>query len=732
MTAAPRRPTALERRLDQVAARVRSLRAMSGLGRLVAIVSVALIALYAVDRMLDLPVAVRGALLLAVLVFVARDAWRHLLRPLVHGLDREDAARLVERADRRHEGRLITALQLEGGAPGSLEQAVVDQAVAACESADLREVLDAKPSLREFGRGAGLAAVLVVLVLAVQPHVGVFARRWALQDVAWPRQTHLALQLAERGASHRVLDDGTVVVADGGVVDVEVAYDGRDPERVDIVVDGGPEGRRVAMTSQARDVYRGNVTIRRGDELLYVRGGDDDGDDDPARRTLRVVDPPRVVDPRFTLAPPSYLDETTRTVGVDGLVVPEGTEITIAGTTAGDPTSAELWFAGRGEKIDLTVDDAADPPSVRGTFTADESESLIVKVTGEYGLSASDPSQYPLLVRRDREPTLRAFSPARSDVKVTARAVVPFGAIAEDDHGVASVTYEDADGRVVEMTPHTARPTEYRHVLDLAATPDAVPGGYRIEARDRRDLPGGRGPQVTAVDGRRVTVVDDAEVQRLLADRQLRLKESFTGVRERQVRAIEATDALIAEPPGADDPDLVAAVVAQNQVTTRAERETRELCAILDETIHNRLDPGPGADVVLQRRLAVWRDQPADVRFDPAAWRRLAADHEAGDFGQLDVVGRLLAMADVALAVTADLSPAAHEALADARRDPSVAALKTARDAQYAVDEALVTLLDRMDEWEDYQEVLSLVQALIGDQKSLRERSQEALGRRSN
>ncbi len=732
MTVAPCTPSSLERRLDQVVARIRGLRVLSGAGRVAAVAVVTLVALYASDRTLDLPRVVRALLLLVAVAVLARETWRHLLRPLLRGPDREDAARLVETANTSYEGRLITALEIGDGEPGSLERQVVDEAAAACEATDLREVLDPAPSLRELGRGAGLAALLAVLVFFVEPHVGVFAQRWALQDVAWPRQTHLTLDLAARGASHVVLDDGTVVAASGGALDVELTYKGTDPGRVELVIDGGPAGRRVAMTSQARETYRGYVTVQPGDTILFARGGDDDGDDPAARRELRVIDPPQLIDPAFTLTPPSYLGEPATTVGVDGLVVSEGTLITMQGTSLGDPTTAELRLASRGEKVDLEVDTSVTPAVISGSFLADESESLFVNVAGEYGLTAPDPSQYPLLVRRDRAPTLRSFSPVRSDVKVTARAVVPFGAVAEDDHGVDGVTLEDESGRVVELVADAARPNEFRWVLDLVEAPDTVPGNYRVEARDRRDLPGNRGPQITAVDGRRVHVVEDAEVQRLLADRQLRLKEAFSGVRERQQRALEATDSLIADPPGEDDPDLVAAVVAQNQVTTRAERETRELCAILDETISNRLDPGTGAEAVLQRRLEAWRNQAADVRFDPEAWQQLAADYEAGEFGRLDTLGRLLDMADVALSIVQGLSPAAHDALSEARRAPSVEALREARKAQLVVDDALVTLLDRMDEWEDYQEVLSLVQALIGDQAALRKRSQEALGRRSN
>src|SRR5262249_44252349 len=151
-------------------------------------------------------------------------------------------------------------------------------------------------------------------------------------------------------------------------------------------------------------------------------------------------------------------------------------------------------------------------------------------------------------------------------------------------------------------------------------------------------------------DGRRIDVVDESEVQRLLADRQLRLKEAFKAIRERQASAQEAVGVLAAAPPPADDPELVAAVGAQNQVTSRLTRELPELCGVTEDTIRTRLDPGPGAAAVLERRLADWRGAPVDESFSPAAWRALSADYTAGKFGRLDLVGRLLDMAGVAIA----------------------------------------------------------------------------------
>jgi hypothetical protein len=281
--------------------------------------------------------------------------------------------------------------------------------------------------------------------------------------------------------------------------------------------------------------------------------------------------------------------------------------------------------------------------------------------------------------------------------------------------------------RRVALTQDAVRPGHHRLLLDLQQQPLTDTLDYRLVARDTRELPGGRGPQSAQADGRRVDVAEASEVQRLLADRQLRLKEAFRGIRDRQASGLEAVGVLAADPPRADDPELVAAVVAQQQVTTRLTREVRELCAILDETIWNRLDAGPGAVGVLERRMEEWRSAPVDVGFLPAPWRALAADYAAGRFGRLDVVGRLLDMAALGLELEQDRSPLAQQLLAEARAAPDAAGLQRARAAQAEVVAGLDQLLGRMDEWEDFQEVLRLVQSLIDDQRTLRTRTQSAL-----
>ena len=93
----------------------------------------------------------------------------------------------------------------------------------------------------------------------------------------------------------------------------------------------------------------------------------------------------------------------------------------------------------------------------------------------------------------------------------------------------------------------------------------------------------------------------------------------------------------------------------------------------------------------------------------------------------LDQVGRLLDMLAVALELSHELSPRAHELLGRLRAEPTPALLAQATAAQAEVELALDKLLGRMDEWEDFQEVLSLVKTLIEDQQRLRERTESAL-----
>ena len=718
-----RGPAAVRQRLDQVISRIRLLHVCAGVARLLTLIVLALVAAYALDRLLDLPRMVRAVALLVMVALFSRELVRKLLRPLIGGPDRLDAARLVER-ELSFEGRLISSLQLPEGAPGSLEHQLASETSEACERVDLRVVLTPRPSLLEVARSLGAVVALALLLALVRPHSEVFFQRWALADVSWPRATRLTLVLAEEGPVHVRDTDGSLVVARAGTLSLQASWDGKRPERVELVVEGQRGERSSALSLGASGLFQGHFTVEPGDTSLWVRGGDDGGDEN--RLSLRVIDPPRLDDPDFLLTPPAYIGGEAQRVGSADLVMAEGTHVQLLGRPRGAAESATLWMQAEGESLALDVTEDDEGLLVSGEFVARQSDTLTVRLTGDHGLATPEPGRIALLVHEDRPPTLRVYSPARSDVKVTAQAVVPVSVMADDDHGVAGVVLEiDPDGRL-DFSVDPDHPAQYRLVLDMAQLGLTDTVSYAMEALDHRSL-GDRGPQGVRVDGRRIDVVNDSDLKRLLADRQLRLKEDFAQIRDRQIRAQEVVDDLLTDLPQPGDSDLVTAAVAQNQVTVRLVREARELCAILDEVILNRLDGGPGAESLLDRRLADWRGQPVDEPFSATVWATLASDYGAGRFGHLDVAGRLLDMAAIALRLSEQSSPSAHELLAAAAQEPTPEQLRTARAAQQTVISDLVSLLDRMNEWEDYQEVLTLVKALIDDQRALRERSQEAL-----
>ena len=724
LEAAGKAPEAVLRRLEQVVRRIRVLYLVAGCARVLSLALAMLVALYLADRFLQLPVVVRGLLVAVAAVALTLQAWRRIVRPLVIGVSRLEAARMVEEKLPRFDGRLVSALQLGDGASGSFEHQISQEASRVCEDQDLRHVLTAKPALLELLRATGGLVIVVSLVVLARPYLDVFFSRLALSDMPWPRDTVLDLSFPERSPVHVLLPNGSVVASRGGVLNVSSEWKGVRPDRVDLMVDGAKGMRYGAMALGASGQFHGHLTVELGDSALGVRGGDDDGAEN--RTPLRVIEPPRLDEPEFALEYPDYLGMDPETVAAEGLSVPEGTRITLSGRPVGEAFTAELQFLARAEPIALDVIDEEGGQKIEGSFDALESDTLSVLLSGEYGLATPDPSHHALVVREDRAPALRVYAPPRSDIKVTANSIVPFAVVAEDDHGVGSVFLDPDGGSPRPFERDAMSPKQYRYLLDVKELGLTGTFSYALEAVDGRQL-AGKGPQIARVEGRRIDIVSESEVQRLLADRQLRLKESLHALRERQQRASESMSDLLVEEPEDLDGELVAVAVAQNQVTTRLARETRELCAILEETITNRLDPGPGAEGVLERFLQVWRGRAVDEAFAATPWRALAADYAAGRYGRLDLVGRLLEMAGMALELSEDLSPDAHKALTAARQSPGLSAFQAAQAAQIRVEDMLDRLLDRMDEWEDYQEVLSLVKTLIQDQQSLRARTETAL-----
>ena len=179
--------------------------------------------------------------------------------------------------------------------------------------------------------------------------------------------------------------------------------------------------------------------------------------------------------------------------------------------------------------------------------------------------------------------------------------------------------------------------------------------------------------------------------------------------------------------------ELSALEVDQTRIVRRAEQVAQDFANILDEYILNRMDPSPTAERVLLFRLQQIARDRSIKRFEASFYQELVAAHDDGQFGQLDMLSNLIKMLDLSLQASFEHAPAALEALQEARvtndqsRRPQL--LEATIVHQNEVLNLYALLLEKMEEWEDFQEILDLWRGLVEDQADINRRYRE-LGER--
>jgi hypothetical protein len=177
---------------------------------------------------------------------------------------------------------------------------------------------------------------------------------------------------------------------------------------------------------------------------FWVTGGDDSTDNDH-RHTVVVIDPPSVMNAKFHVEYPGYVNmppaEFKGTQG--GLAVRVGSKITVTAVTNKDIQSAYMTYNAKGagsmeqvQKGELRV--------WMGTFSVGTENkaavgSLLIHLRDTEGYENNRPQQYLVQVQPDLPPTV--------DVKVrgvgsrvSRRAIIPLLISAKDDTGIAKVT----------------------------------------------------------------------------------------------------------------------------------------------------------------------------------------------------------------------------------------------------------------------------------------------------
>jgi len=706
-------PRAIADRLGALRGRLRTKALVSGAAMSVLAVGVFIHGTFLLDRLLDLPSAFRGVLLLLGAGSIAAVVHLKLLRPASTPRSDDDLALLLERAHPALNDSLISAVQLSRGAsPGThevLSDAMVGAVVATAE-ARIASVDDAKV---EVGQGAGRAALLALVVLLVTVFLFTtrerdgaiwFQRMILLSDKPWPRTVEL--------------DDPVyaTVVAKGDDVEVRVRVTRGAPTRIAVTAEFATQGRTdpIPMVDE-RGEWRTTLENVAEPFRFFIEGGD-------YRSQWFKVDVrarPRVELFEAWLGPPSYtrLPDTPKGAPLADLnvKVPGGTLVLWRATSSSKLKAGELLFATPASVTEVQAGSiASDGRTFEGRFRVKDSTAVTVRLVSSEGFETPAAAQYQVRAITDRLPDVRIVKPGRNK-DVAKQALVSLKVEVKDDYqprAAALVTQLVSAKAPKEPRPEVRTPlaglppTEpgalqatLEHVIDLAQMDGGVAEGdritYWVEAVDER---AGEKGDTTSVPpesrGRSekyvLSVISEDDLLRRQQQQLKRVQDDLAAV----VKAEKATAA-----------DMEALSQELSTRTTTDPKDKRRLT-------YAELDHRKAA-----QRLETARAAFTEVKEEMVA-NKVGKDEDMRWVGDLEAGADRL-VKDQAARASADLAKLRQEERPQASKVAEVA--RTQRDLVEGIEE----IVRRLQKWDEANEVRRDGQELLNFQERIFKETQE-------
>lgn len=730
---------------------------------------------FLLDHALRLPTPIRLLHSAATIGACAYAVARFVRYPLRRAFTDIDLAMWIESTYPELHQRLVSALQLHAAPAADLRnqsQAMIGQlweeTAEQTRALRLDELFDNK-ALAKVSLAAGALSAALLVGAALEP---VTARAFLLRhlgaDVAYPRDTTLLVELPESGPDlQRVDQDGLteLVLPAGADLHVSVLARGVVPKEVQLKLQNRRangelgEERSVPMTPRPGDRFRHVFRRVSGSFEFHAEGGDDDRGD----RTVlvRTVRPAQVATLQATVTPPAY-------TGVENLIQPGGaiealigSSVELAVEATAPVREAELVFLESGRRIPLEPvtlqDDGGAATSFRGGFQLEASDRYQVLLVADNGLRNPKPGTYPISALQDYAPVGRWLLPEDDALALLPTGILCLRIDARDDFGLtaADLTIErggeivrtqpllpppDAATPAAPTQPMTrAFPTQLFDVRELLGSSEGNEGLFaQLVLRDNKQPDAG----TAALPRRIIQIVDPQQLAGLIAKQFRRLREEVEqadGIqRDRTERLAElitrqAEGAM--RPSEAETAQILTGVeVGQGRVQSAVQRVTRGMMRAFDLHLWNRLEPSQHAATVvsLYREHAASLTEPLSL--DPTFYRDLSARRRAGTLGAMETtLDPILAMFEMADKLARDDAPevtrllaAAQVARGESDRAPLLA---EARRRQQNIQEVLKQLLLRLEEWNDYQDLVQEVRALRDRQRDLQNRTQEARGK---
>jgi len=774
--------TQLQTKLAGLRAKVKFIQGVSGLTRSI-LVGIGLVtATYLLDRSMHLPLMVRGVLLivsLAVLIWVLR---RTLIKPLHMPLHNLDLAAGVEALNPRLRDRLLSSLDFQQAMKKgellesrTLAQAVVTETLEQIQPVDFTRVARSRRVIPVV-----LLCGLAICFLAgwfslAEDHFRVWLKRCVLlsSTETWPRTTSLRVLMPPTGSPVYVTREDRYTVFNlprGLDFTLNVTADRGDPAEVTLHFDPfpGDADSRAGGTRTLPRVQRCRyaMTFERLTRsfAFHVTGGDDD--DRKPLYLVRVHLAPAVGEIQVRADYPEFTGWTPRTFPRGDVEVPQFTWLTIS-IEATQPLS-EAWFCVGEENEENPVRKklkGLDDTHFEVRFRAENDFDYTFDLTGRNRVRNHNRVRFRVTTLPDRAPTIRNLRPRATFVDITPKGVLPLLALVRDDYSARDCRLLVARGKVRKQVAFTGEDRIgrgddgdiqasrafflFKHVeisdLKVAVTErrkerppiagDILRLTFEVED-NHKDPEGNDRPNTGRSKEIKLEVVRVSDMERRINDRQLRIKEDVRKLITYEQRALaEASDLLaLLEKPGTGEKIASELKEIAEQILTVERRQNRltsdllmiltDLRGNLDAFVFNRLEDSPVVNRALDIFTRETRRKPDDemVRF-----RSLVAAFHEGTLGKSDALDKLIRMTGLALEAAEEASPAAGRALGRARLGTTVATvldpLKTAVQRQKKTLEILLALMEGLEDWEDYQEVIQLNKELIDLQKEIMSRT---------
>ncbi len=743
----------------------------------------AILLFFLLDHSLRLPLPIRLLHTFATAALLVGGLLRFVRYPMTRPLQHLDVAEVIERSFPTLHQRLVSAIQLQplqGAALRGQSRSMVDQLLADTQTAigtlPLHELFDSTRT-RQLGTGAlGIGLLLAAGALLGPQTASAFVLRHLGIDADYPRDTYLVVELPPASAELQREDrDGEtlLLLSAGADLHVSVLATGVVPKEAFLEVSPRREGEDQGQATPSRSVP---MTPRPGDRFRYVfrrlsgsfefhaRGGDDDRGD--RRVVVRTIHPPQVATITANVTPPAYTRSEVLVQQGGAIEALAGSEVELAVTTTAAVRSATLSFLESGQRIELLPtaiqDDSGVGTAYRGKFTIEKSDRYEVDLRAENGLQNPNPGNYPVSALQDYAPVGRWLLPDEENLLLLPGALLCLRLELRDDFGLqqAELHVEHGGGTALRTSllqppQETGEPalaqvsTRFFEVGELLTgdNPNGAAASRSTASRTTGSSDGLslqvvltdiRAPaaNTTELPRRIVQIVDDQQLAAAIA-------KMFRGLREETEQALEIQrdrrtrlEELLA-PEGtsiaAINQVLTGIEVGQARVASSATRLHNGLMRAFDLHLWNRLETSPNAPRVIEVYQRFARDLQQPLALDPAFYREVARLRTAGTLGALETtLDPILAMVVLADDLNSNHCPTTMRTLAQAevsrdteRRELLVRALATQQQIQTGLEQLLL----RLEEWNDFQDLIQETRALRDRQRDLQTRTEEVKGK---